>query len=88
MLKKGLRVTKSVKKNKFDEAWGELEVKFYFQRCLKNFLLSFTSSLRARNFKNSLSYAKIYFYLLKTCPRSNFKCFQYQILTSVKRLEK
>ena len=42
------------------------------------------SLLRAPFFKNSHLLAKIYFIFLKTRPRSNFKGFLYQILTSVK----
>ena len=44
--------------------------------------------LRGPVFKNSHSVAEIYFIFLKTGPRSIFKGFQYQIWTSVKRLEK
>ena len=46
------------------------------------------SSLRAQIFENSCFVAEIYFIFLKTSPRSNFKCFEYQIWTSVKRSEK
>ena len=37
------------------------------------------SLLRAPNFEKSHFVAEIYFIFLKTCPRSNFKEFQYQI---------
>ena len=62
--------------------------KYYGQDCLKYFLLHFMSSLRAAIFENCHFAAEIYFIFLKTHPRSNFKCFQCQIWTSVKRLEK
>ena len=62
--------------------------KYYDQDCLKNFLLHFVSLLRGLIFKNSHFVADIYFIFIKTCPRSNFKGFQYQIWTSVQRSEK
>ena len=34
------------------------------------------SSLRAPVFENSNFVAEIYFIFLKTCPRSNFKCYK------------
>ena len=46
------------------------------------------SSLTAPFFENSHFVTEIYFIFLKASSRSNFKCFQYQIWTSVKRLEK
>ena len=46
--------------------------------CLKNFLLHFISSLKVSIFENSNFVAKIYFIFLKACPRSHFKCFQYE----------
>ena len=49
---------------------------YFGQDCLKNFLLHFSSSLRVLNFENSNFVAEIYFIFLKTCTRSNFKCFQ------------
>ena len=45
------------------------------------------SSLRAPIFENSHFVAEIDFIFLKARPRSNFKGFQYQIWTSVKRSE-
>ena len=45
------------------------------------------SSLTAPIFKNNHFVAEIYF-VSKTHPRSNFKGFQYQIWTLVKRSEK
>ena len=44
---KELGVTKIIKQIKFEGTWGELEARNYFQRCMKNFLLHFTSSSRA-----------------------------------------
>ena len=46
------------------------------------------SLLTAPVFKNSQVLAEIYFISLKKQPRSNFKGFQYQIWTSVKRWKK
>ena len=46
------------------------------------------SSLRAPIFENSHFVDEVYFIFIKTSPRSNFKYFEYQIGTSVKRLEK
>ena len=42
------------------------------------------SSLRAPIFENSHFVAEVYFIFIKTSPRSNFRCFEYQIWTSVK----
>ena len=46
------------------------------------------SLLPVKFFKNSYILARIYFIFLKKRPKTNLKCFQYQIPTSVKRLEK
>ena len=46
------------------------------------------SSLTAPTSENSHFVAEIYFIFLKICPRSNFKCCQYQISTSIKISEK
>ena len=46
------------------------------------------SSLKVLIFENSNFVDEIYFIFLKTRPRLNFKCFQYQIYTSVKKSEK
>ena len=59
-----------------------------FRDSLKNFLLHFMSSLRVKIFENSNFVAEVYIIFLKTPHRSNFKCFQYQIWTSVKKSEK
>ena len=46
------------------------------------------SSLKVPTFESSNFVAEIYFMFLKTHPKSNFKCFQYQISTSMKRSKK
>ena len=61
---------------------------YYDQDCLKKFFFHFMSLLRAPILKNNQFLAEIFFIFLKTRPGSNFKGFQYQIWTSVKRSEK
>ena len=60
-------------------------LKYYENDCLQKFILLFMSLLTALIVKNSLILAVIYFIFIKKHPRPNFKCFQYQIWTSVKR---
>ena len=53
----------------------------------KNFLLLFMSLLTDPIVKTSHNLAGIYFIFLRQRPKPNLKGFQYQIWTSVKRLE-
>ena len=77
-----------MKQRELEGVWGELEAKYCFQRQLKNFIFLFMSLLRHPIFKNDHFVAEIDFIYLKTSPRSNYKGFQYQSWTSVKRSEK
>ena len=62
--------------------------KYYVRNCLQNFLLLFMSLLAASIVEDSDFLAGIYFIFLKKRPGPNLKVIQYQVLTSVKRLEK
>ena len=53
-----------------------------------NFFFVFKSLLTAFIVKNNHNLAGIDFIFLENCPRPNFKDFQYQICTSMKRLRK
>ena len=73
---KALELPKLLKKL-FLKASGESQKQNVISRdSLKNFLLHFTSLLRAPIFKNSHFVAEIYFIFPRTRPRLNFKGFQ------------
>ena len=62
--------------------------KYYVHDLLQIFLFILITLLRASIVKNSYFFTRIYFIFLKKCPGRNLKVIRYQILTSVKILEK